>query len=121
MKLDRLSIAAGALLLLATAGVHSAGASMVSSWLEGERGAFLMLVWFVLAFDWAVVALVWLYCAWRGERSLRAVILLTALIPLATATGLTVIAGPGFFGIWMLAGASALAIFGALRLSARPG
>jgi hypothetical protein len=116
VKLARGLVTAGAMLLVATAAVHSLGSSMVSGWLEGERRAILMLAWFALAIDWIVVASTWLYCAWRGGRSLAPVIYLTALIPAATAAGLVLAVGPGFFGIWMLAGAVALACAGASRL-----
>ena len=117
MTAGRALLTAGAALLIATAAVHSLGSSMVSGWLEGERRAILMLAWFVLAFDWIVVALLWLYAAWRGGRSLAPAIYLTAAIPAVTAVGLILVVGPGFFGIWMLAGAVALAVAGASRLA----
>ena len=116
MKAGRALVTAGAALLVATAAVHSLGSSMVSGWLEGERRTILLLAWFILAFDWVIVALAWLYCAWRGGRRFAPVVYLTAAIPAATALGLIYAVGPGFFGIWMLAGAVGLAVVGASRL-----
>jgi hypothetical protein len=116
MKAARTFLAAGALLLILTAAVHSLGSSMVSGWLEGERRSILMAAWFLLAVDWIVVALVWLYCARRASRSLAPIIYLTGLVPAATAVALLIAVGPAFFGIWMLVGALILAAVGAARL-----
>jgi hypothetical protein len=116
MRVGRTLIVAGALLLILTAAVHSLGSSMVSGWLEGERRSILMAAWFLLAVDWIVVALAWLYCAWRASRSLAPIIYLTSVVPAATAVALLIAVGPGFFGIWMLLGALILATAGAARL-----
>lgn len=117
MKIGRALILLGALLLLATAAVHGAGSSMVSSWLEGERRSILMLAWFTFSIDWVVVALIWIYCGWRGDPRYRLIIFAASIIPSATAIGLTVTVGPTFFGVWMLLAAAGLAILGALRIN----
>lgn len=116
MRSARILLTLGAILLLATAAFHSSGGAMVSGWLEGERGQILRLLWFVPPIDWAVVALIWAYAAWRPGRALAVVVWLSALIPLAVAVMLIVAVGPVFPGIWMLLGAVVLASAGAMRL-----
>jgi hypothetical protein len=116
MKYARILLIAGALLLLATAAFHSSGGSMVSGWLQGDRGKILQLLWFLPPIDWGVVALVWLYVAWRPDRRFAPLVWLTAIIPLVMAIMLIAAVGAGFPGIWMLLGAAALASIGAARL-----
>ena len=116
MMLGRLFLCLGAVLLLCTALVHSTGGAMVSGWLEGQRQAVLSLAWYLLAIDWVAVGLVWLYCAWRADRRLVPIGWLAAIIPAAAGIGLIIAVGPGFFGIWMLLGATLFAGIGLLRL-----
>lgn len=116
MKSARILLILGAVLLLATAVFHSSGGAMVSGWLEGERGKILQLLWFVPAIDWGIVALAWLYVAWRPDRRFASLVWLTAIIPLTVAIMLITAVGAGFPGIWMLLGAVALASIGATRL-----
>jgi hypothetical protein len=70
VKLARLLIFGAALLLALTAAVHSAGASMLSGSLAGERQAMLLLAWYLLAADWLVVSLLWAWCGWRADPRL---------------------------------------------------
>jgi hypothetical protein len=116
MKAGRMLLGAGALLLALTAAVHALGSAMVSSWLEGERGLVLRMLWFVPSIDWIVVALVWAYAAFRPDARLAWLVWLTAIIPFSIAIMLISSAGFGFFGIWMLLGAVALASLGAVRI-----
>ncbi len=116
MKSARIMLGLASALLLATAAFHSSGGAMVSGWLEGEKGSILRLLWFVPAIDWAVVALIWAFAAWRPERRLAPLIWLSAIIPLSVAIMLIAAVGPAFPGIWMLLAAVALAATGAARL-----
>lgn len=117
MNLGRILMTSAALLLFANAAFHASGASMVSGWLPGQRGAILDVLWMVPVVDWAVVGLLWLAIAWKGNRSLAPLVWISALVPLLKAILLVKAVGPGFPGIWMLVAAGALASIGAARLS----
>lgn len=116
MKQARILLGLGVVLLLATAAFHGSGGAMVSGWLEGDRGAILRLLWFAPAIDWFVVALVWAFVAWRGERAFAPFVYITAIIPLVLALMLIGAVGAAFPGVWMLFGAVALALLGAVRM-----
>lgn len=116
MKPARILLALAALLLVATAAFHSSGSAMVSGWLPGDRGRILQMLWFVPAIDWAIVALVWAFIAWRPSAGLSPLVWLTTIIPLSVGLMLIAAVGAAFPGIWMLLGAVALAAVGAARL-----
>jgi hypothetical protein len=118
--LGRILLALGALLLVATSVVHGLGGRMVSGWLGGERGLVLQVLWYLPTLDWAAVALAWLFIAWRGSNRMAPLVWLLALVPGGAAAMLTSAVGPGFFGIWMLAGATLLALLGSIALPRRP-
>jgi len=118
MKQARILLVIAALLLVVTAAFHSSGGAMVSSWLDGDKGAILRLLWFVPAIDWAVIALLWGFVSWRNDQRFAPVIYITAIIPLVVALMLIGAVGAGFPGIWMLLGAVGFAVAGALRLPA---
>lgn len=105
-----------AALLTATAVFHATGLPMVSDWLEGGRQSLLKLLWLSPAFDWLVVALLWVAAALRPSRNLVLVIWISALIPLYTAVGLILTVGLGHPGLYMLLGSILLALIGARRL-----
>ena len=119
MKQARILLALAALLLLATALFHGSGIGMVSSWLGGERGRILRMLWYLPAIDWTVIAAIWGYAALRPDRNLRPVIWLTAIVPLLVALMLIAAVGGGFPGIWMLLGAVGLAIAGTIHMRYR--
>ena len=119
MKSARTLLAAAALLLLVTAIFHVSGIGMVSSWLGGDRGRILQTLWYLPAWDWAIVALVWTAAALWPDRHLAPLIWLTSLIPLVVALLLIRAVGGGFPGVWMLLGAVILAGLGAARLRRR--
>jgi hypothetical protein len=119
MKLSRVLLALAALLLFATAAFHASGGAMVSSWLDGDRGAILRLLWYVPTIDWAVIGLLWLFVAWRGDARSAPLVWISAIVPLAVAIMLARAVGPGFPGIWMLTGAVLLAVAGSFRLRRR--
>lgn len=116
MSVARLSLGLAALLLFATAALHASGATMVSGWLPGQRGAILDVLWVVPVIDWAIIGVVWLFVAWRDERALAPLVWVSAVVPLLVAVLLIKAVGPGHPGIWMLVGAAVLASFGASRL-----
>ena len=112
--MGRALLFAAAALLLATAGLHAAGASMVDAWLEGlgpDRRAGLRLVWLTDSIDWAVVAILWALAAWKREPGWLGAAAVATLIPAAVAIGILAI-DPGFFGGWMLLASVALALTG---------
>ncbi|MGQ0559739.1 MAG: hypothetical protein ACT4OE_09170 [Sphingosinicella sp.] len=116
MKMGRILLALGALVLIATAFIHASGLSMVSSWLSGERGEFLKMLWLMPSLDWIVVGLLWLFLAWRPIKAALPLVWLTALIPFGVAAALVVTVGPGFFGLWLLTAAILLAAAGTWRI-----
>ena len=118
MTAARVSLGLAALLLLATAAFHASGSPMVAGWLTGSRGAMLRVLWYVPTLDWAAVALLWVWAAMRPSRPLVPLVAIGALVPFGAAALLASAVGPGFPGIWMLAGAGALALVGAARLRA---
>jgi hypothetical protein len=114
--LGRTILAAGGVLLLATACVHAMGLPMASAWGEG-LGRFqhlaICLFWIAASVSWAAVAVLWAVTAWRrGPRWPAAIV---TLIPLHAAAGVLYI-DPMFFGGQMLAGSVLLAILGLLLL-----
>jgi len=116
MRNARIFLGLGAALLLATAAIHASGHSMVEPWLDGQRGAVLSLLWFTLSIDWVLVALVWAWGAARPDPRLALPAGILAFVPAVAAIQILVAAGPGFFGIWLLAGSAALALAGAFVL-----
>jgi hypothetical protein len=122
--LGRLLLALGALVLLGTAAFHATGGPMVAGWLSGERGAVLQMLWYVPTLDWAVVGLAWLFIAWRGNRRLAPLVWLLAAVPGGAAFMVAATVGSAFLGLWLLAGATLLAVLGSIalpRLTASPG
>lgn len=116
MSVARLSLGLAALLLFATAALHASGATMVSGWLPGQRGAILDVLWVVPVIDWAIIGVLWLFVAWRDERALAPLVWISAVVPLLVAILLIKAVGVGHPGIWMLVAAAVLASFGASRL-----
>ena len=115
-KQARWLLIAGAVLLIATALFHSTGLSMVSDWLPGMRGQVLSLLWLTPVIDWFAVAIIWLIAAWRLQSELRLIVLVSAIVPAIAAVGLFMVAGTSHPGPFMLAGATMLAVLGAIRL-----
>ncbi len=116
MKLGRVLLLLGALLLAVTAAFHGSGGAMVAGWLDGQRGAVLSALWWAPALNWSVVALLWCYVALRGGPDARIAAMVAAAIPLGAAVLLGSAVGFGFPGIWMLLGAALLATAGATLL-----
>ncbi len=106
----------GAVLLIATALFHSTGLPMVAGWLPGTRGQILGLLWLTPVADWIAVALLWIIAAVRLRSEMRAVVLVSAIVPVFAAIGLFVIVGAAHPGPFMLAVAVVLAMLGAFRL-----
>ncbi len=116
MKTARISLGLAAAVLLATAAFHASGGAMVTGWLSGARGDMLRALWYMPAFDWAVVALGWTYVAIRPSAAAAPLVVISAAMPVGAAALVARAVGPGFPGVWMLAAAGGLAVFGALRL-----
>jgi hypothetical protein len=114
--LGRILLTLGALVLIGTAAFHASGGSMVSGWLGGERGAVLQMLWFLPALDWALVGLAWLFIAWRGGHRLAPLVWVLALIPAGAGAMVANAVGPAFLGLWLLAGATLLALLGSIAL-----
>ncbi len=114
--LGRILLTLGALVLIGTAAFHGSGAGMVAGWLGGERGALLQTLWFIPTLDWAAVGLAWLFIAWRGSARLAPLVWLLALIPGGAAAMVAAAVGPAFLGVWLLAGATLLALLGSIAL-----
>jgi hypothetical protein len=114
--LGRALLILGGTVLLGTAGFHASGGPSVANWLPGERGAVVQALWYLAAVDWAVVGLAWLFVAWRGDRRLAPLVWLLALAPAAAAALIAAVLGPAFIGIWLLAGATLLAVLGSIAL-----
>lgn len=112
----RLLLTIASLILIGTAAFHATGAPTVMGWLSGERAALLAALWYMPAFDWLATGLAWLAIAWRGDRRLAPLVWLLALIPAGAAAAIAVSVGPNFLGVWLLAGATALALAGSLLL-----
>ena len=85
MSIARLSLGLAALLLFATAALHASGATMVSGWLPGQRGAILDVLWIMPVIDWAIIGVLWLFVAWRDERGLAPLVWISAVVPLLVA------------------------------------
>jgi len=118
--LGRIMLTLGALALIGTAAFHGSGAQMVAGWLGGERGALLQTLWFIPTLDWATVGLAWLFIAWRGSNRLAPIVWLTALVPGGAAAMVASAVGPAFLGVWLLAGATLLALLGSAALPRDP-
>ncbi len=119
MKSARLLLAVAAFLLLATAILHATGIGFVSNWLAGEKGRVLRYLWYLPAWDWLIVALVWAAAALWPDRRLALLVWLTALIPLLVVVLLIAAVGGGFPGVWMLLLAVIFAVLGGARLRQR--
>jgi hypothetical protein len=114
--LGRILLTLGALVLIGTAAFHASGAAMVSGWLGGERGILLQMLWLIPTLDWAVVGLAWLFIAWRGSHRMAPLVWVLALIPGGAAVMVANAVGPAFLGLWLLAGATLLALLGSIAL-----
>jgi len=114
--LGRIMLTLGALVLLSTAAFHATGAESVGGWLGGERGVLLQVLWLIPTLDWAAVALAWLVIAWRGSRRAAPLVWVLAAIPAGAAAMIAATLGPEFLGLWLLAGASLLAVLGSVAL-----
>ncbi len=114
--LGRVLLSLSALILIGTGAFHATGSSMVAGWLGGERGALLQMLWWLPTLDWLVVALAWLFIAWRGDRRLAPLVWLLALAPAGAAALVAGTVGPAFLGLWLLAGATLLAVLGSIAL-----
>ena len=114
--LGRILLTLAALVLIGTAAFHASGASMVSGWLGGERGMVLQMLWYIPTLDWAVVGLAWLFIAWRGSHLHAPLVWVLALIPGGAAAMVANAVGPAFLGLWLLAGATLLAVLGSIAL-----
>lgn len=112
------------LMLVGTAILHGIGAEMVTGWLRGERGLVLELLWHSAGLSWLVVGLAWVALGLRGEARVRPLVWLLALIPAGAAAMIASALGPDFLPLWLLAGATLLALAGSFalpRVSASPG
>jgi hypothetical protein len=114
--LGRILLTLGALVLIGTAAFHATDASTVSGWLGGERGILLKMLWFIPTLDWAVVGLAWLFIAGRGSHRMAPLVWVTALVPGGAAVMVANAVGPTFLGLWLLAGATLLAMLGSIAL-----
>lgn len=119
MKSARALLLSAALLLLLTALLHASGVGIVSNWLGEESGRIQRIAWYLPAWDWTVIALVWTAAALWPDRHLAPLVWLTALIPLVVAVMLLQAVGGGFPGVWLLLGAVILAGLGGARLRRR--
>ena len=119
MSVARLSLGLAALLLFTAAALHASGATRVSGWLPGQRGAILDVLWVVPVIDWAIIGVLWLFVAWRDERPLAPLVWISAVVPLLVAILLIKAVGVGHPGIWMLIAAALLACVGAALLGRR--
>ena len=120
MSAAKASIGLAALLLFVTAAFHASGATMVSGWLPGQRGAILDVLWVVPVIDWAVVGVLWLFIAWKDDRRLAPLVWISSVVPLLVAVLLIKAVGFGHPGIWMLIAAALLASVSAARLARHP-
>jgi hypothetical protein len=102
-----------AALLLATAAFHGSGGTMVSGWLDGQRGEMLRALWYLPSLNWAVVALLWIAVTMRPSRPGATLSLIAALAPAGAMLLVSGAVGWGFPGVWMLAAATMLGIAGA--------
>lgn len=118
--LGRALIALAGLVLIGTAAVHATGGASVSGWLGGERAMVLEILWYIPTLDWAAVGLVWLFIAWRGTARWAPLLWLLALIPAGAAAMVAAAMGPYFLDVWLLAGATLLAVFGSIALPRPP-
>ncbi len=116
MMLGRVLLTLAAAALIGTAAFHAMGGGMVAAWLGGERGLVLQTLWYVPSLDWAAVGLAWLFLAWRGSQRLAPLVWVLALIPGGAAAMIAYALGPSFLGFWLLAGATLLALSGAIAL-----
>lgn len=116
MMLARILLILAAVLLLAAAGLHLSSGEAVAGWMSGERGAVVQILWHLPGLDWIVVALTWLFVAWRGTRRFTPVLWLTAVVPASAAVAIAAVLGATFIGAWLLAGAALLAVLGSIAL-----
>ena len=110
----RALMAAGALLLLATAALHAAGCQMVAGWTEAmahQQSQALQLVWLTDSLTWGISAIVWLIAAYRPDRSWRGAAILLAIVPLLTGAAIMFIE-PKFFGGYLLIVSAGLVVAG---------
>lgn len=114
--LTRILLLLGAVILVATALFHMTGLSAAAGWLDGGRGAIVGLLWSSVAFDWVVVAIVWIGAALRPASSLRLPVLLTALIPGCAGALLLATVDAAHPGGYLLLASTVLAWLGVWRM-----
>lgn len=117
--LGRVLLALGGLALIGTAAFHATGGGSLAGWVDGDRALVLQLLWHVPTLDWTVVGLTWLFIAWRGSHRLAPLVWLLALMPGGVAVMLAFAVGSTFIGMWLLAGATLLALLGSIALPLR--
>jgi hypothetical protein len=116
VRLGRILLGIGAVILFAAAAFHASGAAQAATWAQGTRGEILRLLWAVPTIDWAIVGIIWLAIAWYDDRRLAPLVWISAAIPLLVAVLLVKAVGIGFPGSWLLAMAALLAVIGSVRL-----
>jgi hypothetical protein len=103
-------------MLAATALMYAVAWGFVRTQFAGEGLETARLLWFNLAADWLLVAGLWFAAGYGGAALLRPLVMLSALIPLASAIGQFVALGASSLGLYLLVLAAAIAIIGAIRL-----
>jgi hypothetical protein len=114
--MGRIFLAAGAVVLLLTAGIHASALPLVYQWtaaLPHSQHDAMYLFWMTASVDWTMAALLWAIAAWRQTGGWLAAAALPTFIPLFAGIGVMSIE-PGFFGGQMLVGSALLAIVGLL-------
>lgn len=112
--MGRVLLFSAAILLFATALVHTGGQPMVDGWVQGldeQQKAAICLVWLTDSLSWAVVSILWVMAGWKQDRAWLGAAVIAAAIPLGMVIGIMRI-DPTFFGGWMLAGSTASAALG---------
>jgi hypothetical protein len=109
-------IRAAAVLLILCALLHTIAWGRTRARFAGEQRSMAAMLWFLLAIDWLVLGLVWLFAATGGPQ-MQPLLLVMAAVPIAVAIGLCVAVSPLFPPVYLQAAAAVLLIAGALKLS----
>ncbi len=107
-------IRGAAALMILCAILHSLAWTTTRLRFPVEDRALVALVWFLLAIDWTILGGLWLIAA-SGGGTMRPLLLLSAVVPLAVAVGLCVVISPFFFAVYLQLGALLLLVAGTLR------
>ena len=105
-----------AAMLLACAILHSLAWGRTQASFPPDARRMAALLWFLLAIDWVVFAILWSLGAGVGPAA-RPLLLVSLAVPIAVAIGLVMTLGPGFFAIYLQLAAAGLLLIGTLRLA----